>query len=726
MSGVFRRTTWAEEQRQAIGNSHQGRVTTLPPRHAAGPLTRRALRVALTLTVVVVLWGVWRSTAASAHVVITSSQPSAGERLGAAPGRVVLGFSEPLNTKLSSATVLDPTGRRFDGGASGDAQMVVTVATNALGVYEVRWTAVSVVDGHTVHGSFEFGVGVGPTSMSGGTIRSSPTAVDLAISLARAVEYAALLLAVGMLLLAHLARDRSGLEWVRPRLRAPLAVALLSGIAVVLAESLAAAGGASVSAEWTYLTTGPPGLARLARLVLETLALAAAIWDVPWLWACIVATVVALAAAGHAATIRPAWWGIGVDAVHILAAGVWVGGILALATLRPPGGWRSASARSLVSRFSPVAVAAFALTAAAGAAQAFLELGGIHALVGTSYGWALVAKMGLVAAMVPLSVRAWRRRAVLRSEAVVAILVVGATAVLAAYPLPPGRYQAAEAARRRADSLVARPRPGDLTLGAHAGEALVGLTLRPGLPGENRVIVFVLPLAGEGAAASSDVGLSVDGRVADLSACGATCRQTTLVIRGGETFALHVGGPDGGNASFAIPSLPATDGSRLLDLAQRRMHRLSSYRIDESFLVGNAAIKSRYVYLAPNRMKGESANTSREVWIGQTVYTRSLPGGRWKTNGTPDPLVVPFFMWDYFHPVVAPRIVGTQRVDGRVAKILSFAIGGPGDPIWFRLWVDRSGLVRRSEMRAPGHYVDHRFFGFDAPATVEAPSSVAS
>jgi hypothetical protein len=82
---------------------------------------------------------------------------------------------------------------------------------------------------------------------------------------------------------------------------------------------------------------------------------------------------------------------------------------------------------------------------------------------------------------------------------------------------------------------------------------------------------------------------------------------------------------------------------------------------------------------------------------------------------------VPFFVWDYFDPVVAPRIVGTQRLNGRLTEVVSFAIGGQGDPIWFRLWIDRSGLVRRSEMQAPGHYMDHRYFGFDAPVTVKAP-----
>ncbi len=302
-----------------------------------------------------------------------------------------------------------------------------------------------------------------------------------------------------------------------------------------------------------------------------------------------------------------------------------------------------------------------------------------------------------------------------------AVLVIGAAALLAAYPLPPGRLEAAETARSQAELLIAHPRKGDLTLGENAGEALVGLTLRPGRPGVNQVEVYFLPLAGQEAAASTTVNLSVNGKPAGLLSCGATCRETNLVLRGSETVTVRVGGPDGGSTSFDIPRLPAPDGTGLLELVQQRMHGLSSYRVDESFLTGTSAIQSRYVYVAPNRMEGDVDHSSKEVWIGQTIYTRRLPDGRWKVDGTPDPLVVPFFIWDYFHPVVAPRIVGTQRLDGLLTRVVSFAIGGPGDPIWFRLWVDPSGLVRRSEMRAPGHYMNHRYSGFDASATIDAP-----
>ena len=68
------------------------------------------------------------------------------------------------------------------------------------------------VDGHALHGSFEFGIGVTPAGASEGTVRPGPGGLDLAISLARAVEYTALLLAAGMLVLQRLAEGQPALH----------------------------------------------------------------------------------------------------------------------------------------------------------------------------------------------------------------------------------------------------------------------------------------------------------------------------------------------------------------------------------------------------------------------------------------------------------------------------------------------------------------------------------
>jgi putative copper resistance protein D len=118
---------------------------------------------------------------------------------------------------------------------------------------------------------------------------------------------------------------------------------------------------------------------------------------------------------------------------------MWAGGIIALATLRPPSGWRGAEGRALLARFSRVAPLAFAMTALTGVLRATEELSAVSDLWSTPYGEVLSLKTGGVLLMLALSWLAWRRGLpVARLEAAIALLVIAATVLLAAYPLTPG------------------------------------------------------------------------------------------------------------------------------------------------------------------------------------------------------------------------------------------------------------------------------------------------
>ena len=117
-------------------------------------------------------------------------------------------------------------------------------------------------------------------------------------------------------------------------------------------------------------------------------------------------------------------------------------------------------------------------------------------------------------------------------------------------------------------------------------------------------------------------------------------------------------------------------------------------------------------------MNGES----QAVWIGGARYLREQPGAAWQAEPGGPPIPVPSFIWDYFKPFVDPHIVGEQRVDGVHTRIVSFAGGRQDTPIWFRLWIDPQGLVRRAEMRAQGHFMNDRYYDFNAPFTISAPT----
>lgn len=689
---------------------------------------RGALHVAPVL-VLLALAALFPGTT-QAHAAFVSSQPAAGERLSAAPGIVVLLFTEPINVRLSRAAVTDPTGRRFEGRAIGERELQVRLETNAPGAYTVEWTTVSTVDGHTLRGSYQFGVGVTLQADAEASTTLAPQRADLLIALFRAAEYAALLLAVGMLLLRQLAGRTPPLAWLRVRPPLALAAALASGLAVVLGEALAAAPAPSADAVVQYLTTALPGAARLARLGLEGAALAAYFLVRNLAWVPLAGAMLALAAAGHAAAVRPAWWGMAVDAIHIVTAALWAGGVLALATLRPPGGWRAREGRQLLERFTPVALCAFLLTVGSGVLRGAQELAGAGDLVGSSYGQVLSAKALSVAAMVPLSLLAWRRRSVaLRAEAGLAVVVVAAAALLAAYPLPPARAGEAEtaAAGDAAAATTALPQAGDLTLGGDAGEVLVGLTLRPGVPGRNEVLVYVLPRDGAAAAAGLPAELAVQGRPVLLRTCGAPCRRGEAEVQGGERVEVRVAGPTGGTAAFALPPLPAPDATSVLEQAQALMRALQTLRVDEELRPAEPPIRGAYTYQAPDRMHSSLSTGTELVWVGGTRYFRPRSDGPWRVEATRLSIRAPSFIWDsegqYIRQVVAPRLLGTASLGGADVRVIAFFVVRGRSPIWFRLWVDATGLVRRSEMRAQSHFMDHRYYDFDAPFVIEAPGA---
>jgi copper transport protein len=661
---------------------------------------------------------------AEAHAAFVSAEPPPGAELASAPGVVVLTFTEPLNIGLSRATVTDPTGTRFDGGASTEREIRVALRTNAPGIYLVEWTTVSTVDGHTLHGSFRFGVGVAPGPGGGAETGTAPQPTDLAIAAARAVEFAGLLLAIGILLLAGLSRRHPELSWAQRSVRMPLTVAFGAGLVVVVGESMAAAPSPSIEALGAYLGTGLPGLARLIRLGAEALAVGAAVTRTrltPWL---IGAALVALAASGHAAAVRPAWLGIGVDALHLAAAGLWAGGIMALALVRPPGGWRTGEGRMLLDRFTPVALPAFLVTVGLGFVRGLQELDSLSDLVGTSYGQVLLAKIVGVAAMVPFSIAAWRRFAPTpRREAILGLVVVGAAALLAAFPLPPGRLaEAEEAGQPRASGAL--PEEGDLTFGGEAGETLVGLTLRPARPGQNEVLVYVLPLGGQPAASRLDVAFSVGSDPAQpMERCGAACRRGRVGLEGGDRVAVHVAGRAGGTATFTVPTLPPPEGTDLVERVDARMHELRSYRVEEVLRPAQPPVRATYAFQAPDRMHIRLSTGAETVIIGDTRYRRDAPAAPWQQDSAIPP-DVPSFIWD--GPFRAARLVGTERVGDVPMRVVSFLSERvPGTPIWLRLWVDREGLVHRAHMRALGHFMDHRYYAFDQSLDIQQPKTAA-
>jgi putative copper export protein len=265
-----------------------------------------------------------------------------------------------------------------------------------------------------------------------------PSPADIAVGAFRWLEYVGLIGVIGVFVVRRLAANSPRIQWARPPMHLALVAAFAGGLCLIGAEALRASG--SLSGAVAYLVGGADGWVRLARVAAEGGALALCMNGRRLVAPFALFAAAALAFASHAALVQPAAGPIFADALHVLSAGVWAGGIMALSTLRPPSGWNGEEGRALLWRFGRVALIAFAITAMTGVVAAASALGFVSDLWTTPYGVVLSAKSAGVLVMVVLSAVAWRRGVgLVRFEAGVAILVLAATAVLAATPVPPAR-----------------------------------------------------------------------------------------------------------------------------------------------------------------------------------------------------------------------------------------------------------------------------------------------
>jgi putative copper resistance protein D len=92
---------------------------------------------------------------------------------------------------------------------------------------------------------------------------------------------------------------------------------------------------------------------------------------------------------------------VGADALHLLAAGAWIGGLLVLGYILA---YDQEDAEPVLMRFSGMGYVAVAVLVASGLVNGWYLVGSLNGLVGTSYGQLLLVKLCLFAGMLCLAI----------------------------------------------------------------------------------------------------------------------------------------------------------------------------------------------------------------------------------------------------------------------------------------------------------------------------------
>ncbi len=195
------------------------------------------------------------------------------------------------------------------------------------------------------------------------------------------------------------ARDAAGVGWAA--LALAVAVAAQIPLAVSNALALTPSQALDPTLVWQYLSRTDAGRALAAQLLLAAVTAATALLvetvrGALWLLVLGVACLVPPVLTGHAAGSTGHTLAVASLLVHVVAASLWAGGLLALALAARRG---VAGLRFAVPRFSTLALWCFTAVAVSGVVSAGIRLGSLSALVTTSYGALVLAKTGALLAL---------------------------------------------------------------------------------------------------------------------------------------------------------------------------------------------------------------------------------------------------------------------------------------------------------------------------------------
>ena len=716
---------------------------------------------------------------AAAHPELLRANPAADALLAAPPSRLELWFSERIDAGAGSPSVaaLDELGNRIDLVAAIDPadprHLIVDADGIGLGMVTIVWSVRSLDDGHTLAGSFAFRVGGSDRAPGAATVageRPAPWNV-----LTRWLTFLGIALAAGAAGLGALpgiaataveARRRWGLAAAAGAIAAllatvaePLLQLALTPAAVTVQPTLGET--LAVQPVWWYaraaLLLVAAALAGVALTLRDELRLPVGLLAL--------AATLGLSATGHAAG-RQSWRAaaIAIDALHLGALALWVGGVLLLALA-----WNAID-RPVLAAFSRAALPLAAIGVLTGVANSALVLPRLASLWQSDYGRVILFK---VAVLLPILALATLHRATLRAR--VADTLAHLAPPRLRMPLrAEGALLLVVMLAGSSLALLATPTVAttpvltvvDLGFFADTGQPegdrlALRLVVDPAVPGVNTLRVAVTAADGSPlpdpavaavrvtlgalvAAVATTVELTPDPAAAGwweargMQLSVADWWWATVTVRraglpdASAGFALLLPDPNvhGHAAPPDLASDPAAEAAFQQALARYTgLHRLHYTQR----LTGGTGIGVETRHQVNDGADGSapasavSTDTATVLVIG-TMRWLQTPDGRWQaTDG--NPMIPPSAWGEDYTEARGFRLGRTEIVDGHLCQVVVFfapEITGRA-AAWYAWWIDvETGDLRRQAMVSRMHYMIDDFTNLDGNIVITPPDTAAT
>lgn len=720
--------------------------------HPRSFLFRRRTRALILAFACLILVLTLSSTSASAHAELSRSDPSQGAALGSGPTKLQLWFTEGLTPSGSSAKVYDAQRIEVDKGndtidPSNPKHLTVSLKPLSDGTYTVAWTSISSDDGHIIHGTFTFTVGV--SRLPGASASSSNGRPSVGAIALRWLTFIGLMIPAGWFLLGLLG---VGLERTR-RWVAPIGalLAVVSDLLLVPVTALWPGPGLPTQTLADAYSIMPQ--AWTARLIVEgvvlLLVLATLVSRRTGVWIACIGTVLSgvaifeLALTTHAdARTSDHLVSLGSEIVHLETVAFWIGGLTLIALL--PRSVRS-EIPAQMRRFSRTALILAPLAIGSGVLNAGITLPSVASLSQSSYGKILLVKTVLVVGII---VFAWMNRRAVQAHALRAVryvrtlrieLVFGAGAILVASVL----------------SLWAPPQPAkiiplQLSQSVDVNQ-VVHVVIEPVHDGPNKIEAWLTDSKDQPIAGVSNVveQFSMLERQIDLpdrqlqpSPSGHFIDpHAPLTVQGWWSLQLIFNRASGASTDaqffFMVPDPllvgglhhRATDhtAQSMYNDAINKLKTLTSLRIDQTLSdgVGNS-VHTQNEYQSPNKFAYQTSSDSASIAIGDSQWFRqgSQP---WTKNKRVDQFKFPYTLTTYYDGATEFTMGRTEMLDGEECQIITFSV--PASPqqgaAWYAWWVGtKTDLLRRETMVANHHYMINHYVEFNSPSiAITAPTS---